>query len=72
MQLIEYSTQSNDLAAPLKCRQHHIQWEIQHQQFSATFENQGSGTIYNTKYMLAIGKKNTMRWNGAYWVFHTK
>ena len=29
-------------------------------QFSATFENQGSGTIYNTKYMLAIGKKNTI------------
>ena len=27
-------------------------------QFSATFENQGSGTIYNTKYMLAIGKKH--------------
>ena len=30
-------------------------------QFSATFENQGSGTIYSTKYMLALGKKNTMR-----------
>ena len=30
-------------------------------QFSATFENQGSGTIYNTEYMLGIGKKNTMR-----------
>ena len=29
-------------------------------QFSATFENQGSGTIYNTKYMLAIGKKLRM------------
>ena len=29
-------------------------------QVSATFENQGSGTIYNTKYMLAIGKKNTI------------
>ena len=29
-------------------------------QFSATFENQGSGTIYNTKYMLVIGKKNTI------------
>ena len=28
--------------------------------FSATFENQGSGTIYNTKYMFAIGKKNTI------------
>ena len=27
-------------------------------QFSATFENQGSGTIYNTKYMLAIGNKH--------------
>ena len=40
--------------------------------FSATFENQGSGTIYNTKYMLAIGKKNTMRWNAAFWVFRTK
>ena len=26
-------------------------------QFSATFENKGSGTIYNTKYILAIGKK---------------
>ena len=31
-------------------------------QFSATFENAASGTIYNTKYMLAIGNKNTMRW----------
>ena len=30
-------------------------------QFSANFENQGSGTIYNTKYMLAIREKNTMR-----------
>ena len=29
-------------------------------QFSATFENQGSGTIYNTKCMLAIGKKLRM------------
>ena len=28
--------------------------------FSATFENQGSGTIYNTKYMFAIGKKLRM------------
>ena len=28
-------------------------------QFSATFEKQGSGTIYNTKYMLALVKKNT-------------
>ena len=27
-------------------------------QFSANFENQGSGNIYNTKYMLAIGKKH--------------
>ena len=27
-------------------------------QFAATFENQGSGKIYNTKYMLAIGKKH--------------
>ena len=26
-------------------------------QFSASFEIQGSGTIYNTKYILAIGKK---------------
>ena len=25
--------------------------------FSATFEIQGSGNIYNTKYMLGIGKK---------------
>ena len=66
-------------------------------QFAASFENQVSGTIYNTKYMLAIGKKltkwnssqwktrfernqtflkqclkNTMRWDAAYWVFHTK
>ena len=24
--------------------------------YSATFENQGSGTIYNTKYMFAIGR----------------
>ena len=31
-------------------------------QFSATFENQGSGTIYNTKYVLDIGKKLRM-WN---------
>ena len=31
-------------------------------QFLATFENQGSGTIYNTKYMFAIGKKLRM-WN---------
>ena len=30
-------------------------------QFSATFENQGSGRIYNTKYMYAIGKKLRMR-----------
>ena len=29
MQLIEYSTQSDDLAAPLKCRQHHDQREHQ-------------------------------------------
>ena len=41
-------------------------------QFSATFELQGSGTIYNTKYMLATGKKNTMHWNAAYWEFRTK
>ena len=62
MQLIECSAQSNELAAALKCRQLHIQRQHQCQtQFSATFENQGSGTIYNTKYMLAIGKKNTMR-----------
>ena len=27
-------------------------------QFSATFEIQGSGNIYNTKYRLAIGKKH--------------
>ena len=27
-------------------------------QFSATFESQASGTIYNTKYMLAVGKKH--------------
>ena len=26
--------------------------------FSATLENQASGTIYNTKYMFAIRKKN--------------
>ena len=31
MQLIEYSAQSNDLAAPLKCSQLHIQREHQHQ-----------------------------------------
>ena len=31
MQLIEYSAQSNDLAAPLKCRQLHVQREQQHQ-----------------------------------------
>ena len=31
MQLIEYSAQSNDLAAPLKCRQLHIQLEHQRQ-----------------------------------------
>ena len=30
-QLIEYSAQSNDLAAPLKCRQLHIEREHQHQ-----------------------------------------
>ena len=30
-------------------------------QFSAGFENQGSGTIYNTEYMIGIAKKNTMR-----------
>ena len=29
-------------------------------QFSASFENQASGTIYNTKNLLAIGKKNTI------------
>ena len=28
-------------------------------QFSATFENYGSGNIYTTKYMLAIGKKHS-------------
>ena len=66
-QLVDYSAQSNVLAAPLKCRQHHVQREHQCQtQFSATFENQGSGTIYNTKYMLAIGKENAMRRNAAY------
>ena len=58
MQLIEYSAQSNDVDAPLKCSQLHSQGEHQQPtQFSATFENQGSGTIYNTKYMLAIVKK---------------
>ena len=31
MQLIEYPTQSNDLDAPFKCRQLHIQREHQHQ-----------------------------------------
>ena len=31
MQLIVYSTQSNDLAAPLKCRQIHVQREHQRQ-----------------------------------------
>ena len=31
MQLIEYSAQSNDLAAPLKCSQLHVQREHQHQ-----------------------------------------
>ena len=31
MQLIEYSAQSNDLAAPLKCRQPYIQREQQNQ-----------------------------------------
>ena len=31
MQLIEYSTQSNDLAAPLKCRQLDFQREHQRQ-----------------------------------------
>ena len=31
MQLIEYYRQSNDLAAPLKYRQLHIQGEYQHQ-----------------------------------------
>ena len=31
MQLIECSAQSNDLAAPLKCSQLHIQREHQHQ-----------------------------------------
>ena len=31
MQLIEYSAQSNDLAAPLKCRQLHVQKEHQRQ-----------------------------------------
>ena len=61
MQLIEYSTQSNDLAAPVKCRQLHVQREHLRQfWFSATFENQGSSNIYNTKYILAIGKKLRM------------
>ena len=41
-------------------------------QFSATFENQGSGIIYNPKYILAIGKKTTMRWNAPYCAFRTK
>ena len=31
MQLLEYSAQSNDLAAPLKCRQLHVQREHQRQ-----------------------------------------
>ena len=31
MQFIEHSAQSNDLAAPFKCRQLHIQREHQHQ-----------------------------------------
>ena len=31
MQLIEYSAQSNDLAAPLKCSQLHVQREHQRQ-----------------------------------------
>ena len=34
-------------------------------QFSATFEKQDSGTIYNRKYLLAIAKKNTMCLNAA-------
>ena len=37
--------------------------------FSSTFEKKGSGIIYITKYMFAKGKKNTMHWNAAYWVF---
>ena len=41
-------------------------------QFSATFENLGPGTIYNTKHMLAIGKKTALRWNSAYGVCRTK
>ena len=61
MQLTEYSAQSDDLAAPVKCRQLHVKREHLRQfWFSASFENQGSGTIYNTKYMLAIGKKLRM------------
>ena len=60
MQLIVYSAQSNDLAS--------CSFEMQTTsrstrtvaptQFSASFENQGCGTIYNTKYLLALGKKH--------------
>ena len=58
MQLIEYSAQSNDLVAPLKCRQLHLQREHQRQgSFQLPLKNQGSGTIYITKYMLGLGRK---------------
>ena len=73
MQLIDYSAQSNDLAAPLKCRQLHVQREHRRQRsFQLALKTNVLAPFYNTKYTLAIGKKNTMRWNAAYWVFRTK
>ena len=61
MQLIEYSAQSNDFGCSFEMHTTtHSARTSAPTQFSATFENQGSGTIYNTKYMLAIGPENTM------------
>ena len=66
MQLIAYSAQSNDLAAPLKCRQLHVQRKHHHQRrFHLPLKNHGSGTIYKTKYLLAIGNKLRM-WHSVY------
>ena len=58
MQLIEYSAQSNDLALLWNADNFSFIENISASQLYATIENQDSDTIYNTKYMLAIGKKH--------------
>ena len=73
MQLIDYSAQSNDSGCSFEMQTTPRSARTSAPtQYSATFENQGYGTIYNTKYMLALGKENTMRRNAAFWLFRTK